>query len=445
VRTVQNKGAKRILSEMIPVVLAVFVLTYSLFIFRRIGGRSIPVWMSMAVGAVLMVGTLSISPLDAFGSIDFRVISFLFGMLVITAGFEKSGLIEFIVLSILKRAKSVEQLLFGIVFGSGLLSAFLVNDTIALLFTPLALSISSKTGMKSSRAVLMPLAFGITTGSVFLPIGNPQNLLVALNSGMERPFIEFIGYLLIPTLVSLLAVYFFSRLFFKSDLTLHRPFNETKESLADPKSAISDLPLAKLSATILVLLIISFMVVEIFPGLQTFGLNLNNLAFIFGLVLLAVSPKRSLLLLDLNWSILIFFAGMFVVMKAVWDSGIGSILLSILPRPSSGLGVQSTGAIILNSVLLSQLLSNVPFVQLYSYEMTALGFSASHVVAWLALAAGGTLAGNLTVLGAVSNVIVLDSAESRHSKAFSFLEFMKYGSVMTIVTCLIFFVFLAYV
>ena len=89
-------------------------------------------------------------------------------------------------------------------------------------------------------------------------------------------------------------------------------------------------------------------------------------------------------------------------------------------------------------------MSNVPFVQLYSYEMAALGITGAQVIPWLALAAGSTLAGNLTLLGAVSNVIIVDSAETRTSRAFSFSEFFKYGVLITIATCLIFFVFLAY-
>ena len=161
--------------------------------------------------------------------------------------------------------------------------------------------------------------------------------------------------------------------------------------------------------------------------------------------MLILSPRRLYLLLGLNWGILVFFAGMFVVMRAVWDSSIGSALLSRLPTPNPASRVESTYAIMTNSVLVSQLLSNVPFVQLYTYEMHALAFTSSSTIPWLTLAAGSTLAGNLTLLGAVSNVIILDAAEARHQKAFSFLEFIKYGVVATVATCAVFFAFLAFV
>ena len=202
--------------------------------------------------------------------------------------------------------------------------------------------------------------------------------------------------------------------------------------------------LAKLSAGILIVLIGSFAVIQVFPDLQSLGLTLNTLAFGAGVVLLVLSPKRLQLLRTFNWGILIFFAGMFIVMRAVWDSNVGSVILSILPTPQLGARLESTAAIMFNSVTLSQILSNVPFVQLYSYELSNLTIGGSNALPWLALAAGSTLAGNLSLLGAVSNVIIVESAEEKGARPFSFFEFLRYGIVVTIVTFLIFLAFLAF-
>ena len=135
---------------------------------------------------------------------------------------------------------------------------------------------------------------------------------------------------------------------------------------------------------------------------------------------------------------------MFVVMGAVWNSGIGKILLGAFPAPILGNGVQSTGAIMSVSIILSQILSNVPFVQLYSYHMLNLGFEGM-AIPWLALAAGATLAGNLTILGAVSNVIIMHTSESRGHQSFGFVEFFKFGALITAVSATIFYVFLAFI
>ena len=430
---------------MILAVLAVFVVTYALLIFRRIRGRHIPIWASMVVGSGLMVATLSISPIDAFRAIDFRVIGFLFGMLVLTAGFEKSGLIEYIALWILQRSKSIDSLLLGTIIGSGFLSALFVNDTIALLWTPIVLSIGSKIGLTEKKALLIPLAFGITIGSASTPIGNPQNLLVALNSGMKQPFANFMAYLFLPALASLLVTFLLckSRFFFGRQYS-NLAISNTETNLKDPSSAVTDRSLAKLSAALMALLLASFAVVEIFPQLQSWGLSLDTLAFAFGMIFLLLTPRRVVILRGLSWGVLVFFAGMFVVMQAVWQSSVGSTLLGALPSPNGASRVQSTGTIMVAGVLLSQILSNVPMVQLYSLQMVHLGFGAGSIIPWLALAAGSTLAGNLTLLGAVSNVIIVGEAEKRGERSFGFLEFFKYGLVITLVSAGIFFLFLAF-
>jgi Na+/H+ antiporter NhaD/arsenite permease-like protein len=429
---------------MIYAVIGIFIFTYLLLIFRKIRGIEIPIWVSMVAGAGLMLATFSISPLDAFRSESFQVLEFLFGMLILTAGFEKSGLIEYLVILILRRARTMDNLLLGIIIGSGFLSALLVNDTVALFWTPVIIGIASRIGLRQEKALLIPLAFGITIGSAMTPIGNPQNLLVALNSGMTAPFASFLEHLFLPTLVSLFLVYYLckSRFFFGKiykEIDLQKSYSLAL--LQEPRRAISDAKLSKLSAGLMIALLASFGVVEAFPYLQTLGFTLSNIALGFGVLLLILSSRRDYLLASLNWGILLFFAGMFVVMGAVWDSGIGKSLLSVLPAPILGNTVQSTASIETISILVSQVLSNVPFVQLYSYQMINLGFAGS-IVPWIALAAGSTLAGNLTLLGAVSNIIILDASETRGHQAFGFAEFFKFGSVITILTAAVYFLFL---
>ena len=276
----------------VEIVLAIFVLTYFLLIYRKIGKWHLPIWVSMVVGAILMVATLSISPKNAFNSIDFQVIEFLFGMLVITNGFEKSGLINYIVLWILKRTRGAEEILLAVILGSGFLSAFLVNDTIALLWTPIVLGIATRIGLKNKKALLFPLAFGITIGSAFTPIGNPQNVLVTVKSGMSTPFTSFVEFLAIPTAISLVVVYYLcrSRFFFGREL---RALKDTAVStdrsvVQEPSNAISDWLLAKESAITLALFLASIGIIETFPPLASIKLagasldiSISFLAFLY--------------------------------------------------------------------------------------------------------------------------------------------------------------------
>lgn len=135
----------------------------------------------------------------------------------------------------------------------------------------------------------------------------------------------------------------------------------------------------------------------------------------------------------MDYAVLVFFVAMFVVTAALWDSGAISLFMKYLPTPNPNDVLQSNALISLYSVTFGQILSNVPFVNLYNYIMIANGFTGAHVVPWMMLAASSTISGNLTILGAASTVIIIQAAESRGVRAFSFLEFFKIGSVVTVV------------
>jgi Na+/H+ antiporter NhaD/arsenite permease-like protein len=132
----------------------------------------------MMVGAALMVGFQIISIQSAFKSINLDVIGFLFGMFSIVSALDKSGVLKIISTKMLSKTENNPDLiLMVLVVGMGLLSAFLVNDTMALLGIPLVIYVSKRTSIRSS-ILLIALSFGITVGSTMTPIGNPQNLLI---------------------------------------------------------------------------------------------------------------------------------------------------------------------------------------------------------------------------------------------------------------------------
>ncbi len=105
------------------------------------------------------------------------------------------------------------------VIGMGILSAFLVNDTIALLAIPLVIYISQRTGIKPA-VLLIALSFGITVGSTMTPIGNPQNLLIAIQGGISLPFTAFLRMLGIPTMINLIVTYFILKFYYRKELFL---------------------------------------------------------------------------------------------------------------------------------------------------------------------------------------------------------------------------------
>jgi Na+/H+ antiporter NhaD/arsenite permease-like protein len=149
------------------------------------------------------------------------------------------------------------------------------------------------------------------------------------------------------------------------------------------------------------------------------------------------SKKRFQIIKRVDWHTLIFFVAMFVLMESVWETGFFQKLLF-----SSSIRVVSIPMVFLVSVLLSQLLSNVPLVALYMPLLMSVCISLKEM---MALAAGSTIAGNLLILGAASNIIIIQNAEKRSRKTITFLEFAKVGIPLTILNILIYWIFLRFI
>lgn len=145
-----------------------------------------------------------------------------------------------------------------------------------------------------------------------------------------------------------------------------------------------------------------------------------------------LSKRRTEVVMNIDWTTLVFFISMFVMMESVWMSG---TCQELLYRMSPQLG--SVPTILALSIGLSQLISNVPFVALY---LPAMGSEVSQGQL-MALAAGSTIAGNLLILGAASNVIILQNAE-KEGESFSFIEFARIGILISFLDAIIYFIFL---
>ena len=416
------------------IALAVFVFVYVLIV-GRIRFR-IPIWTAMLIGAVLMVGLGVISPEAAFKSVQLDVIMFLFGMFSIVSALDRSGLIRYVAVKMLSRAKTPERLLLILVVGIGLLSAFLVNDTIALMGIPLVAYVSRQLGIRPA-VLLIALAFGVTVGSAMTPIGNPQNLLIALQSGISLPFTNFVKFLAVPTVINLFVTYYILRIYFRRDLAQAHMQPVTLEH-----PTITDMHLARISGGVLVATTIGFFVSEILNFLKVADISLSLVALGGAAVLYAISRDRKEIIQNVNYPVLVFFAAMFVVTAAVWSSGAIPMIMKYFPLPNPSNLVQSNAVVSATAVLLGQVLSNVPFVSLYHYVMLQNGFTGSDVSSWMMLAAASTVSGNLTILAAASNIIIIQASESRNIKAFTFFEFLKVGSIVTCVNLIVFYLFI---
>lgn len=410
------------MSIQLPLVVLVLVLL--LIVVRRIGGVRLAIWQIMTGGAVVMVAGGGLAPREAWHAIDGDVMLFLFGVFLIGQALIDSGYLQRLGYRIFSRAASPGALLALVVFTSGLGSALLMNDTLAIIGTPLMVLLARQHRLPPPL-LLLALAFAVTTGSVMSPIGNPQNLLIALGAGMANPFVSFFATLALPTLLALAACWLVLRLAFRRHFTA--------AVLVHEETPLRDASLARLSRAsllLLVLLIGARIAVTLFNPAWSFPLTWIALGAATPLLL---HRRRLQLLRELDWATLVFFAALFIVMAGVWQSGVLQQLVGAI-----GGSITALPSILFAGLGLSQLISNVPLVSLY---LPLLLEAQAPQSALLALAAASTLAGNLLVLGAASNVIIIQNAE-RDGVHIGYWEFAKVGVLLTLVQVGIFVPFL---
>jgi len=408
---------------------AVLLLVFLLIAIRQVGALRLQIWHIMTAGALMVLVMGEITSAEALKAVDMDVMVFLFAMFVVGHALEESGYLSHLSYQYFKRARSLSVLLMMVIGGSACASALLMNDTLAVVGTPVMLLLARKHEMPA-KPLLIALMFSVTIGSVMSPIGNPQNLLIAINGNVQSPFVTFLAWLFIPTILNLVFLYWFLKRRYRGDLH-EEGLKHSQEPIRDHEMAV----LSKLSLQFLVLLVF----VKIIMGIMGIdaGLRLTHIAVAAALPLLVGSSRRFWLIKNIDWATLAFFVSMFILMESVWKGG---FFQSLLSRMNDSL--TSYHAVLGVSVLLSQFISNVPLVALYHPILTASGVL---VPGLMALAAGSTIAGNLTILGAASNVIVIQAAERRNKVTISFMEFLSVGFPVTMVNILIYWGYLALV
>jgi Na+/H+ antiporter NhaD/arsenite permease-like protein len=402
----------------IIVLLVVFVL----IAVRQIGNFRLHIWQIMLLGAAAVLLSRQISPYNALKAINPDVMLFLLGVFIIGEALEESGYLGNLAYRLFGRARSMNSLVLAVLFGMGALSALLMNDTLAIIGTPVVLLLARRS-TAPPELLLLALAFAVTTGSVLSPIGNPQNLLIAINGGIANPFVTFIRYLFLPTVINLFLDFAVLRLFYRN----HFSGNTTRQA----EQPLKDPQLAKLSRISLILLVTLAMakIITVFLHLQI-DFRLTYIALASALPVVLFSRRRWSVIRKIDWYTLVFFAAMFVLMESVWQSGFFQSLLS-----SMHVNLISLPVILAVSVVLSQFISNVPLVALFLPVLLQAGAGTK---ALMALAAGSTIAGNLSILGAASNVIIIQNAEKKTGDTLTFWRFLRIGLPLTVFNVLVY-------
>lgn len=404
------------------IAIAIFAVTYALISTRRLKIFRLNRPASALLGAVAMVvfGVMRIE--DAYRAVDWNTIVLLLGMMLLSSYLQMAGFFELAADWILLRARTPQRLLLMLVFASGILSALLVNDTICLMMTPLVVVVIVR-GRLPLLPYLMALATSANIGSVMTLTGNPQNMIIGSFSGI--PYARFLLNLAPAALICLTLDYFILSWGFR------RVLAGARIEIADLAPAPINRPLLAKTLACLAAVTIAFFFDA--PIQRHFGLNVAWIALAgasVAMVLARVDTHQVLKLVD--WHLLLFFAALFVVVEGLRETRLPEEIYQSLRGVFGATATAQAWNLTWFSVAGSNIFSNVPFVLVAGQWMK--NFVEPELM-WKVLALSTTFAGNLTLLGSVANIIVVESAKPHIEVGF--WDYARLGIPITIVTTIV--------
>ena len=400
---------------------AVFVLTYSLIAVRKVNGRRIRTWTAAVLGGVLMLLLGVVTPSEAWDYINFEVILQLAGMMMLTASLQYCGFFEIVVDFLMRRFDGRRRFLSGVMAITACLSAVMLNDAVVLIFTPIVLRCCQR-----MRADPVPYMVGVfvsaNIGSAATVVGNPQNALVASMAGIG--FLDYSIRVIPLTVICMAVAMLMMRRMYggrldTDDVSLSGETFHTREVDKYRLCAV-----LAVTVTALVLLALSV----------PLGLRIYQIALAAGAVSLIIVLTDSMraggyVIRHVDWSILLFFTGLFVVIAGAVSSGLLDSMSELFGMGDGN--VPSIGVLSGFSTVLANLVSNVPSVMLIGQLLPE-----GDMVLWITLAVTSTFAGNLTLIGAAANIIVEDEGE-KHGIRMDFFRYLRVGIPIAVITIVI--------
>lgn len=402
--------------------LLIFLATYLLISLRRLAHIPLERPAVALLGASLMVLSGVVPPAEALDAIDLHTILLLVGMMLIVVALEATGFFGRIAVLIVERSRSEARLLVQLAIATAVLSALILNDAVVLFFTPIIIHACRLLEIRPGK-YLVTEALSANIGSVATQIGNPQNAFIAVKSG-----IPFLRYVLVmgPIMVVCLALAIgLLLLLYRNEI--RKPILAGPVHQLDESHRIREPRLLALTLATLAFLFVGFL------ASQRIGLPLSLLALAGGALVAFFAPvvgKTSprLLFRRVDWSIILLFVGLFIVLRGVAASGLLDDVFAVADQVTPG-ALQTVWGLGIVTAVLSNLVSNVPAVLLLAQPVAASGSE----TLWLTLAASSTLSGNATILGAAANIIVAEQSDER-GVVLGFYEFLRVGLPITLVT-----------
>jgi Na+/H+ antiporter NhaD/arsenite permease-like protein len=386
----------------------IFVASYLALAIGRIPGLSIDRAGIALVGAGLMVASGALSLEDAYKAIDLDTITLLLGMMIVVANLRLSGFFAIANAWVMAHARRPSILLGAVVATSGVFSAFLVNDAICLVLAPLVLELTLALGRRPVP-YLLAVAMASNVGSVATITGNPQNMMIG--SFSQIPYAKFALALgpvaLVGLIVTVALIALFHRAEFAGDARLQAP---------PPK--VNANRVLVIRAALATLILIAMFFAGVVPA--------KAAIIIGGLLLLTRRMKSRRVYAEIDWSLLLMFAGLFIIVAGAQHALLGPDIVAAADR----LHFDQVPMLSLVTAVLSNLVSNVPAVLMLKPFVDALN---DHNTAWLVVAMASTLAGNFTVLGSIANLIVVQRA-AVSGVTIGFWDYFRVGAPLTVIT-----------
>src|SRR6266850_356460 len=394
----------------------IFVASYVVFALGKFPGLKIDRTGAAIIGATAMVVFRVVPGEQAIRAVDFSTIVLLFAMMLVVGGLKLAGFFEWNAELVLRRLRP-RMLLPALILTCGVLSAFFVNDIVCMVMVPFVLVVTQKLRL-APLPFLLAVATSSNIGSVATITGNPQNMLIGSYSGIEyREFLFHLGPVAVAGLVF-------------DWLILHWIFSRQLQPVAVDARAIP-LPALDLSRLLKPMLVTGGVVIAFLAGVPPV------LAASVGAAILLISRNEDphKLYAEIDWGLLVFFVGLFIIVAGAENVGLVDRLLEFTRRWN----LHRPAVFTVVTALFSNLVSNVPAVMLLKSLVKNF---ADPGKAWLLLAMASTLAGNLTITGSVANIIVVETAKP--NVQISFWDYFRVGLPITVATVVFGALWLAY-
>lgn len=404
----------------------IFLITYGIIVSEKIHRTIIAM-----LGAVAVIGLGIVSQERSVHYIDFNTIGLLLGMMIIVIVTAKTGLFRFLATWSAKKVDA-EPVKIMVVFGiiTAVASAFLDNVTTVLLMTPVTFSICKKLNIRPIPILISQIIASNIGGTITL-IGDPPNIMIG-SAVKELTFNAFIINLILPNIIILAVTLAILAVLYRKDLTTTEALRKEVMAL-DEKSEITDLVLLRKCLGVLAL------VVGAFFTHQLLHLESATIALAGAFVLLLISHRKGNGLMSLlgkaEWTTIFFFAGLFIIIGGLVETGVVGLLAKKIVNVTQG-NLNLTAFVILwSSALCSAFIDNIPFVATMIPLLKEMGrlSGGTPEVLWWSLSLGACLGGNGTLIGASANVIVAGLADE-HGYHISFIDFLKVGFPLMIMS-----------